>query len=574
MASNARHSAVNVLLRGAASGSIAHMQLLAARYPYSRTDIRPVQATIGFVRSNPGHQSNLAECTSTLQSAWSLVIAGNVVKEIIKNEEDMSVPSTVTLVDTINEYWLDVTSSIPMLLSHPSARQYLSAIIHLMINLTRSPFISILWGHPSATVNMVLHMWSSKIANNRHATMCPSVASLINTCLENDVLAQTLLDTLRGRSSLDGRRFYRAFTVRIEELGRLVSGRGEGKSYVDVALLQLGTYQDVLLQLSKQYSGAWDSLLAARVLVAYANAFYQIALKTNGNPSYTLRICVQIASLLSSISFDASNLIRKLSQLFSGNLAKTLYTLLTTHSPHSPTYMAVRSVLVSLTSYLPYSSVCHSVTATLALRSPEAMVPSQAGPAWEAFLLSIAYAIQADRVKSECFQYACDNLGKCQKEDWDALHRSECRGASMERLDRSQSRVTFPWGSRGNLAAELVILDRTRQLDMNKGDSIVIVDLRRDELPHVSRMPVPLHLQKRSGYAPPHLQPRLSAMAHSLDVKNIRLVEVIYGHGQKSYHVIARLWEDISGEWQFLNGVGLVSEGNDVDEEVTYEVIH
>ncbi|KAF6746049.1 hypothetical protein DFP72DRAFT_1076637 [Ephemerocybe angulata] len=349
----------------------------------------------------------------------------------------------------------------------------------------------------------------------------------------------------------------------------------------------------LLALISDNWDGAWRWVIKHKALLEHAKALQTLVASPTATSHWAL---TQIGLLVGKADCRPEHLLGKLLHLARGDIIPALYGCLKAHDERSAEFATAQSLLKVLSAYLPYQAFAQAVSLSLSSYfSGSPIVPlGRCSHGWKVFVYLLAryYPVVATERRAY-FAFACDNLNhlscqnlhpgsspsptarrscsgcrtvfycsrECQREDWESLHRSECRSAATEREARRQGKQWFAWGSRGDLArAVLEFSNNSAELAQEKkwDNELSIVSWEKG-MPTLVTPKRKKDCSRSSAHRQPHyVYPRLQALMRLPGNSSTRIIEGSFNHGTESIHVTARLLRRKKGDYVYLHGVAMI----------------
>ncbi|KAF5342607.1 hypothetical protein D9611_001710 [Ephemerocybe angulata] len=574
------------LLANGATGVIVYLEALRDAYPYNSSDLRPLEAVMPFLRHPPRSYRALRS------GPVNGIELEPVVRALLSEDWEIILSWLAIAIEYSGSL---VPGSEKLGASTSIAASFLSAY-------TAPPFSRhAIMGDPSATVELAFRIWSGEFNEGSPLTTITVTAMIkfFSNCLDmkgsaNDAVVDHFQIPHRAGA------FFRSYVTQIDGLNR-DSGQTEGAVLCTIGMHDLYIYLLECLSKSPNWENIWKWAVKRGALKANTeSAFALIPI-----PSIKRWRVAQIGTLMAMAEENTEGIISKVVHLSRADMAPLLRECIRTAGDDRASKMIVRSLLEHLSSYLPYSRVSQAVFQSLEHHSaniPKASPPSD--PAWRNFTSTLTFSALPSTAHKACYAFACDNLNhlriqgqtnsitrasnppkrktcvacktvfycstECQREDWDALHRSECSSAAKLLKARRRSHEWFPWGSKENLGAVLVHFFNFMCLaghNVGPSDAVATIDWTMG-------VPCAVGSMSREDYSallttrrPAYAWYRFVTMLSSSPSSSTRLVEASFRHGKECIHVLATLREGFSPNgYTFLNGMGMISDQPERDD--------
>ncbi|KAF6748665.1 hypothetical protein DFP72DRAFT_1074019 [Ephemerocybe angulata] len=579
------------LLDNAMSGLVSHLRELAHSYPYHHSDLRPVNAVMQFLRTPPLSfhalrfaPTNTTELQPVLRALASLEViyrSGQVVEGSLECDD----PTSIMLSTILEKNWASILSWLTYTLEY-SERAMPAKLLSIPIltvaqflsRFSRPAFSPAIMGEYLETIELAIRVWCREFNqgdDDAFINSACSMAEFFGNCLDMKGLAGAAVMAIFQNPN-QGEAFLESYAIHITALDT------ESQSWIETMhLLEIQAwYIHLMKHLSEttSWSSVWRWSNRNGTIMAFSKSIHTLLRSPMLIERWRL---AHVGDLIAMAEKDEEGIISKVVQLLRADLAPILYECLRTTEDRTSSKLMIRGFMRHLSAYLAYPRVSRAVTVSFSHHlntTPKATPPSD--PGWEHFWTTLKLSSISAAVREETYIFQCDNLNhlelhgrnggtsgndtarprrvcsgcktvfycsnECQTEDWNALHRLECKSATVLLRTRRKRHQWFPWGSKGNLGAALVHLMSLMSLqgaDLGPIDAVSILDWQ-------------LGAPDKPTYAYPRFNAMVSSTSHR---SGTRLVEAAYRHGKECIHILATLQEGcFPGAFVFLHGVGMI----------------
>ncbi|KAJ3539864.1 hypothetical protein NMY22_g4545 [Coprinellus aureogranulatus] len=614
------------LLRRALTSSDTALQALADTYIYTTFDFRPLAPAIQVLGDPPSTEASANEALN--RRAFACVgVLRNVGSTAVSN-----VDAARQFATSIEGHWTSIFSWCQHLSDYaakslpPEASNRFLLDIGKFLGLFAMPPLSVMVLHMPdylAPVQLAFRLWDSyhnsrRLADVSSGGLAGVSAFLASWLVQGGDLGQTVIDLL-ARSART-RVFFRSLNHRFAALHdrtrrQVLDPHSAEKFFVIYAGIMTST-----IDLDRSMD---VHLVDNKTFVALSHCLTKLTetrtrgqlLRSDGFVTFAL---THLYEMIGWAGDTRWHFLTKLEQLAQGGCFCVIRTALANHAADSLQHDLACSLLIMMTPYLIYPRIFQAASRSLG-GLLDFTIP-QPSCWWDQFQECFRRSSLTLERGEQSFRYACDNLEvrmghnlrktcvdskskteqhyvsrkgppltwrktcsacksvfycskSCQLEDWDRLHRSECKVFVAITGARKDQGRWVPFGSRGNLAATLLQIYCERRLEhiedtrafnnIEPENLVTTFDFRQSAKPVASfKTKAGFFAEIRLSEGQPGFK-RIQAILSVASDADVRTVEAAFPHNEESIRLVARVQGTSQSGFHFLHGAWVTRSHSD-----------